>query len=174
MRIEIDGTEACGIGDVTSDQPGTAARYNVGKAPFELVPLRSLVSFYERSAAENNEAQSAVMALECLAEWQAGNGPEWLTNALLMLGDGWVECAEVFAYGRKKYAAWNWAKGFEWSVPLACATRHLLAIIGGETTDPESSKTHRGHVYCNVVMLQTFVRTYPQGDDRTPLLRGAS
>lgn len=165
--------DARGIGDVTSDQPGTAARYNVGKAPFELIPLRSLADFY-RNETLSAAGCGAFQALERLAAWQEGGDVDYLRLALWELGDGWVECAEVFAYGRAKYAAWNWAKGFEWSVPLACATRHLLAIIGGETTDPESGKTHHGHVYCNVVMLQTFVRTYPQGDDRTPFLRNAS
>jgi hypothetical protein len=53
-----------------------------------------------------------------------------------------------------------------WSVPLACATRHLLAMIRGESIDPESGIPHRGLVFCNVVMLYTFGRTYQEGDDR--------
>jgi len=27
--------------------------------------------------------------------------------------------ARVWMYGKQKYAAWNWAKGMEWSIPLA-------------------------------------------------------
>ena len=53
-----------------------------------------------------------------------------------------------------------------WSVPLACAARHLRAIIRGEHLDPESHESHRGHVFCNIVMLMTYTRTYVEGDDR--------
>ena len=54
-----------------------------------------------------------------------------------------------------------------WSVPLACAARHiLLGPMAGESIDSESGLSHRGHFLCNIVMLLTFVRTYPEGDDR--------
>lgn len=81
-------------------------------------------------------------------------------------GDWWTDCALVFDYGRKKYAEWNWAKGMAWSIPLACAVRHLLAILRGEENDPESGLPHRGHVACNLVMLAQYEATYHEGDDR--------
>lgn len=77
-----------------------------------------------------------------------------------------TDCARVFGYGRKKYAAWNWAKGMDWSVPYGCALRHLSAWFNGEDNDPESGLPHLGHVMCNLVMLSTFARTFPEGDDR--------
>jgi hypothetical protein len=77
-----------------------------------------------------------------------------------------TDCARVFDYGRAKYAAWNWAKGMDWSIPYACAIRHLSAWFDGEDNDPESGQPHLGHVMCNLVMLSTFARTFPEGDDR--------
>lgn len=76
--------------------------------------------------------------------------------------------ARVWEYGKKKYAAWNWAKGMPWSVPLACALRHLSAWQRGEDTDPESGLPHLAHVACNIRMLTLYAKTYPEGDDRPP------
>lgn len=74
--------------------------------------------------------------------------------------------ARVWAYGAKKYAAWNWAKGMPWSVPLGCLLRHLSAFQRGEDIDPESGLPHLDHIACNVRMLKLFSLNYPEGDDR--------
>ena len=76
--------------------------------------------------------------------------------------------ARVWEYGKKKYAAWNWAKGMPWSVPYACAMRHLSAWQKGEDIDPESGQPHLAHVMCNLRMLTLYSKTYPEGDDRPP------
>lgn len=76
--------------------------------------------------------------------------------------------ARVWAYGAKKYKAWNWAKGMPWSVPYACAMRHLSAWQRGEDIDPESGQPHLAHVMCNIRMLTLYSKTYPEGDDRPP------
>lgn len=80
-------------------------------------------------------------------------------------------CARVFDFGRAKYAPWNWAKGMAWSAPFGCLMRHLSAWQRGEDTDPESGLPHLDHAMANLVMLTTYARTYPQGDDRTEWLR---
>lgn len=80
-------------------------------------------------------------------------------------------CARVFDFGRAKYAPWNWAKGMAWSAPFGCLMRHLSAWQRGENTDPESGLPHLDHAMANLVMLTTYARTYPQGDDRTEWLR---
>lgn len=72
------------------------------------------------------------------------------------------DAAHVFDYGRKKYAEWNWAKGMAWSIPLACAVRHCLAILRGEEIDPESGHSHMGHIKCNISMLILFAETYQE------------
>lgn len=74
--------------------------------------------------------------------------------------------ARVWMHGKKKYNAWNWAKGMPWSVPLACALRHLSAFQRGEDIDPESGLPHIAHAMCNLRMLTLYAQTYPEGDDR--------
>lgn len=74
--------------------------------------------------------------------------------------------ARVFGYGAKKYAAWNWAKGMPFSVVIGCLKRHLAAIERGEDIDPESGLPHIGHLMCNALMLQHYMDSYPEGDDR--------
>ena len=76
--------------------------------------------------------------------------------------------AKVWAYGKQKYAAWNWAKGMDWSVPLACALRHLSKWQAGEENDEESGLPHLAHAMCNLRMLTLYAKTYVEGDDRPP------
>lgn len=77
-----------------------------------------------------------------------------------------VDEAKVWEYGRRKYAAWNWAKGMPWSVPFACLMRHMAAWQRGEEADPESGLPHLAHAMCNLRMLTLYAQTYPAGDDR--------
>jgi hypothetical protein len=159
------------VGDVHSTARGSGARFNAGKVPFDLIPLRIVALSYDIDPPLSGELEDARRALESLGEWQETGESDHLFAALGAMGlAGWSECAQVFAYGRKKYAAWNWAKGMNWSIPLACAARHLMQILDGEDTDAESGLPHRGHVFCNVVMLLTFEHTFPEGDDRPRLL----
>jgi len=74
--------------------------------------------------------------------------------------------ARVWMYGKAKYAAWNWAKGMPWSVPLACLMRHMAAWQRGEECDPESGLPHLAHAMCNLRMLTLYSKTYTEGDDR--------
>jgi len=76
--------------------------------------------------------------------------------------------ARVWAYGERKYAAYNWAKGMAWSIPLACALRHLSSWQKGEELDFESGQPHLAHVMCNIRMLMLYSKTFPEGDDRPP------
>jgi hypothetical protein len=74
--------------------------------------------------------------------------------------------AKVFGYGMRKYAAWNWAKGMKYSVVIGCIKRHLAAIERGEDLDPESGLPHTGHIGCNLMMLEHYMKMYPELDDR--------
>lgn len=79
----------------------------------------------------------------------------------------------MFEYGQQKYARHNWLKGMDWSIPFGSLLRHLAAWQRGEENDPESGLPHLGHAMCNLVMLSTYARTYPQGDDRATQWLGA-
>ena len=165
------------IGDINSTERGSGARFNDGKAPVELIPLDLIAAtaMFET----HRERKQALRCLENLGGFQRTGQVVYLEDATRDLRDEseppsvvWKECAAVFDYGRGKYREWNWAKGMKWSVPLACAARHLLAIIDGEYLDPESKLPHRGHVMCNLVMLMQYQRTYQEGDDLPRELRG--
>lgn len=174
-----------GIGDINSSAKGSGARYNTGKTPFELIPLRMIAqsilsaeTFGHRELTA--EQHCAARALQRIGDYQARSfGLEALYEAMYQLApndleQAWRECAQVFDYGAKKYAPLNWCKGMKWSVAIACAARHCLAIINGEQIDidkpgaPGSGLPHRGHIFCNLVMLITFAQTYTEGDDRPP------
>lgn len=162
---EYEALGAGGIGDIASDARGSGARFNSGKPDLALVPLRLVAT----AAGFTGEFAAASTALDRLGAYQETQEQRYLYSALDALGfDGWQECARVFEYGKRKYAAWNWAKGMPWTVPLACAARHLLAMIEGEAEDPESGLPHRGHVFCNVVMLLTYRSNFAEGNDLPP------
>lgn len=74
--------------------------------------------------------------------------------------------AEVLDVGQQKYAPRNWEKGFDYSIPYACAMRHLLSWWGGEDIDKESGKHHLKHVLTNIAFLIEFLETHPELDDR--------
>lgn len=76
-----------------------------------------------------------------------------------------VSTVRVLEYGAEKYAAWNWAKGMDWSIPLDCMTRHMMALQRGEMHDAESGQPHWAHIICNAIMLEHFYHTYPEGND---------
>jgi hypothetical protein len=171
METTSMSDQPAGIGDVNSTERGSGARYNNGKPPFELIPLRIVA----RSLADAYGPSQWTLALDDLGIFQETGNKVALLKALSTMGlQGWDECAAVFDYGRRKYAAWNWSKGMPWSVPLACAARHLIARIRGEENDedkpgqPGSKLPHRGHVFCNVVMLLHYVDFYPEGNDLPP------
>ena len=74
--------------------------------------------------------------------------------------------ARVWEHGAKKYARNNWMKGMDWSIPLACALRHLAAFQKGEDFDSESNLPHLAHAMCNLRMLTLYADVFPQGDNR--------
>ena len=155
---ELDMTQ--GIGDINSDAKGTGARFNGGKPAMELIPL-TLIAMSWRQEWEAMFAE----AMRDLGKFQETGDTRHLLNLIDAFESPWEDCARVFEYGKRKYAEWNWAKGMPWSVPLACAARHLMAMRKGEENDPESGLPHRGHVMCNVVMLLTFSHSYVEGND---------
>lgn len=156
------------VGDVSSDARGSGARFNDGKVAYELLPLRAVLAILRLQGSD----RPLVRMLEHLADWQAGDDVA-LDRAIdesLPWPHPWIDsfadAARVFGYGKKKYAAWNWAKGMPWSVPLGCTVRHALKELAGQDLDDESGLPHRGHIHCNLLMLKQYAQSYPEGDDR--------
>jgi hypothetical protein len=92
------------------------------------------------------------------------NKPDFSLIPLVTLEDE----ARVWMYGEKKYSRGNWTRGMKWSVPFACALRHLSAWQAGQDLDSESGLPHLAHVACNLRMLTYYATHYPEGDDRIP------
>lgn len=168
------------VGDVNSNVRGSGARYNAQKPDLSLIPAQIIDNFNRWADARPTyapplsaiQANSAGSPLQFLGHFQMNGSTKSLHEALYCLdttrsGSVWADAARVFEYGRKKYAAWNWAKGQPWSCPIASAMRHIVfGLLQGEELDPESGLPHRGHVACNIIMLLWFVDHYPEGDDR--------
>lgn len=59
----------------------------------------------------------------------------------------------VMEFGGKKYARNNWQLGFPKEKLLDSMLRHVDAFYQGEDIDPESGKSHVGHIMCNAMFL---------------------
>lgn len=158
---------ATGIGDIHSDNRGTAARYNSGKPRVDLLPLYMVVDTVNCDEL-SKEQWDVFNALGAIALFQRTGKEEHIDDALGYLSKYWIECANVFGYGAQKYAPWNWVKGMAWSVPIGCIGRHSIAVLSGELNDPESTLPHVGHIMCNVVMLKAYFSGFPEGNDLPP------
>lgn len=157
------------VGDITSNAAGSGARFNTGKPDLSLIPAWIVADvalrLREQKVVAAQPDYRAWQALYGLGEWQQGRRD--LLDVLTCLDKALTTAAHVFTYGAKKYAAWNWIKGMQWSVPLACAQRHALAMMGGELLDSESGLPHEGHLACNIIMLMQFEQTFEEGNDIT-------
>lgn len=160
---EIEDIPASQVGDVTSSARGSGARYNSGKPQMELIPLWIIADSYKGVPNVDNDIRRALFFL---GRFQTTQRVEHLDDAIACMESYWKSAAKVFDYGRRKYAEWNWAKGMAWSVPVACAARHALKVLSeNEQTDDESGELHGGHMLCNLVMLRTFIESWPIGND---------
>lgn len=152
------------VGDVNSTARGSGARYNDGKPDMSLIPVDVIArSLFTHSSVPSKSMGHAMIEL---GKFQRSGAVAHLDMAINYVRGYWVDCARVFEYGRRKYSAWNWAKGMAWSIPIACAGRHAFkALYLEELDDDESGEDHGGHFLANLVMLRVFVETYPEGND---------
>jgi hypothetical protein len=154
------------LGDVTSNERGSGARYNDGKPDMSLIPLALVAQNYIRDPLATDNETTLAYALLHLGTFQVTGNVASLDNAIRLMGFAWFDCAKVLAIGAKKYAPWNWAKGMPWAATIACAGRHALKVLElEEQHDDETGETHYGHFLCNLVFLRTFVDTFPEGND---------
>jgi hypothetical protein len=155
------------VGNIDSNEKGSGARYNSGKPDYSMLLLSDFAEYIASTV--SSDFCDLTNVLFQLGEFQKTHSAVNLGTILQILGDDAIEeSTYVFTYGAKKYKAWNWAKGFNWSIPLACAVRHTMAIINGEEVDAESGRKHIGHIVCNVFMLIHCVQYYKEGNDLPP------
>lgn len=74
--------------------------------------------------------------------------------------------AEVSGFGARKYAAFNFLKGYDWSLTFDALQRHALAFWEGEDLDPESGLPHPAHVAWHGLALTSFLGRGLGTDDR--------
>jgi hypothetical protein len=151
------------IGDVHSEERGSGARFNTGKTDLTLLPPACWETIAEDTIPEHHFLKRE---LGFLAEFWEGNTELIFTIMDELSAEDLILAAEVFEYGARKYAKWNWAKGMPWSVPMACYLRHTLLADDPYDPDEESGISHRGHAVCNLVMLATYAVLCADMDDR--------
>ncbi len=152
------------VGDVNSTARGSGARYNGGKPAMDLIPLHIVAASF--AGLSDNDKACVYEALYNLGRFQITSHQDYLDMAIRSLRKFWPDAAKVFDYGRRKYAEWNWAKGMDWNIPVACAARHALKVLAeDELLDEESGESHIGHMLCNLVMLKTFAKSWPSGNN---------
>lgn len=157
------------VGDITSDKKGSGARYNNGKPDYSMVLIGDIIPLFSEYPTISPHLDTIVSVLVKLGVFQKTHDVTYLYHALECLGLSAVEeSTHVFTYGANKYKAWNWTKGANWSIPLACAVRHSLAVLNGEEKDVESGRKHEGHIVCNILMLIHYTQYYKEGNDLPP------
>ena len=84
-----------------------------------------------------------------------------------------AEVARVYhfgAYGKPTpYEAWNWLKGYDWSLSLSALGRHIEAFKMRRPGDPESRLHDLAHAVFHCLTLMEFERLKLGTDDRQPL-----
>lgn len=70
--------------------------------------------------------------------------------ALLHLG-------EVSGFGAKKYASFNYLKGYDWRLSFDAMQRHMLRFWAGEDRDIESGLLHPTHAAWHGLAMTSFV-----------------
>lgn len=76
------------------------------------------------------------------------------------------EVAHVFGFGARKYAAFNYRKGFPYSRLVSAAMRHIMQFNANQDLDEESGRSHLAHAMCCLIMLMETQQLHPNLDDR--------
>jgi hypothetical protein len=79
-----------------------------------------------------------------------------------------LELARVAGFGAKKYAPFNYLRGFVWSLSYNALQRHILLFMSGEDRDSESGRLHMAHAAWHCLALLSFSIRQLGTDDRPP------
>lgn len=74
--------------------------------------------------------------------------------------------AEVSGFGATKYAAYNYLKGYDWSLSYDAAQRHLMQFWAGQDHDDESGLAHVLHAAWHCLAMASFLARDLGTDDR--------
>lgn len=158
------------VGDVNSPERGSGARFNDGKLDLTLLPPWAWQELADRKDDTGSFRLCFGRELEYLIGFWEGEDDDIYHALDGLTDDDFEAAARVFAYGARKYAPWNWAKGMHWSIPMACYLRHMI-LVDPDSEDGESGISHRGHAVCNLIMLSHFAQLCPDLDDRPHEIR---
>lgn len=101
----------------------------------------------EVTGGQKGQKDCQLGALDPQALWQVGN---------------------VAGFGNQKYARYNFAKGYRWSLSYDALQRHLMLFWNGENIDEESGLPHLAHAAWHCLALLTFSLRERGTDDRFP------
>ena len=77
-----------------------------------------------------------------------------------------MELATHFGVGAKKYSAFNWTRGYAWSLSYSALQRHLNQFWGGEDRDKETGSKHIIAAMWHCFVLAYFMDHNTIKDDR--------
>lgn len=74
--------------------------------------------------------------------------------------------SHALEFGSKKYSAWNFTGGINYTRLTDAAQRHIIAFLSGEDLDPESGLPHLDHAAASLNMLKYMTVYKKEFDDR--------
>lgn len=77
-----------------------------------------------------------------------------------------AEIGRVFNFGSRKYADYNFRKGYKWSLSFDALQRHVWLFWNREDRDGESGLHHMAHAAWHAIILCFYSLTGVGTDDR--------
>jgi Domain of unknown function (DUF5664)/Domain of unknown function (DUF4406) len=74
--------------------------------------------------------------------------------------------AEISGMGARKYSAFNYLLGYDWSLSFNAMQRHMLTFWAGQDNDDESGLPHVAHAAWHCLALLAFLQRDIGTDDR--------
>lgn len=170
------------IGDIDSQEKGSAARANKDKPMWSYMPLAQISELifrvsWDHKLVKDTELIDLHHLTGALGKFQAQGTKEAALNVLevgtrfLMQAtdtdfDGAMcQVIKVWQFGERQYARFNWMKGMAWSETINSAQRHVMHMFKKEAFDADSKLHHGAHFICNAMMMVHYAEYYKEGND---------
>lgn len=85
---------------------------------------------------------------------------EWKPQWTLVHFESLLPLVRVLEFWARKYARDNWKKPMDRDAILNSLTRHLAALMDGDTNDPESWLPHIGHIMANAMFYSYHSKSH--------------